>query len=374
VKGSDNQLNRIAHGSHHGSVGGLVTATDLRVVRAMTNVDPVQGALQAGAVTSIGSLPHRDADAAAAFVLRHHQVLPAAPQLPRRSPLEGMIAQAARGIPGVEVQPNGALDVDVSALDPAAPITPAFTGASHAGLLAFLALASGRTEPVKLQLTGPITLGMALTDAGAPPTLAFAIAAAAVRAEAGALVELVRRRLPDAPLLVFLDEPGLVRAAAGGLPIESEAATDVLSSALAAFENDAVTGVHCCGDADWRLVTAAGPTVLSLPVDLESVPRSAAVINGHLDRGGWIAWGVVPTDQPLGTDADRLWRRLGSVWSELAQAGCDAVQLRTQALVTPACGLAGHGVSQAALALRLAGRVATRVTDQAVAARLSAGA
>ena len=285
-----------------------------------------------------------------------------------------MIAQAARGIPGVDVLPNGALRVDLDGLDPGAPMTPSFNGASHGGLLAFLAAASGRTEPVKLQLTGPITLGMALADAGIPPRLAFSIAAAAVRAEGAALVELARRRLPDAPLLVFLDEPGLVRAVERALPIESEAAVDLLSSALAAFENDAVTGVHCCGDTDWRLVTAAGPTELSLPVDLASVPRSGAVINAHLDRGGWIAWGVVPTDEPLGTDADRLWRRLGSVWSELAQAGCDPVQLRTQALVTPACGLAGHGVSQAALALRLAARVATRVTDQAVAARLSAGA
>ena len=73
-------------------------------------------------------------------------------------------------------------------------------------------------------------------------------------------------------------------------------------------------------------------------------------------------------------DADRLWRRLGSVWSELTQAGGDAVLLRTNSLVTPACGLAGHGVTQARLALQLASTVAVRVTDQAVATRLSAGA
>ena len=54
-----------------------------------------------GVVTSIGSLPHRDADTAAAFVMRHHGALPAAPQLPRRSRLEGMVVQAVRGIPGV---------------------------------------------------------------------------------------------------------------------------------------------------------------------------------------------------------------------------------------------------------------------------------
>ena len=115
-------------------------------------------------------------------------------------------------------------------------------------------------------------------------------------------------------------------------------------------------------------------TVLSMPVDLAIASDAAPVINAHLDRGGWVAWGVVPTHEPLGTDADRLWRRLNSVWSELAQHGCDAVLLRTNALVTPACGLAGHGVSQARLALQLAAQIAGRVTDQAHAVRLSAGA
>ena len=283
-----------------------------------------------------------------------------------------MIAQSARGIAGVSVEADGSLALDIDLLDPAAPVKPTFTGASHAGLLAFLSLVAGRAEPVKLQLTGPITLGFALLDAGAPARLAFRVAAAAVRAESTALVDLVRRRLPDAPLVAFLDEPGLVRA--GELPIDAEDGVDILSSALAALENDAVTGVHCCGPTDWRLVEAAGATVLSLPVDLVAATNAAPVISSHLERGGWIAWGVVPTHQPLGTDADRLWRRLSSVWSELAQNGCDAVLLRRNALVTPACGLAGHGVTQARLALQLASAVAVRVTDQAVATRLSAGA
>lgn len=342
----------------------------------MTKVDAVRGGqvLRPGAVTSIGSLPHRDADSAAGFVLRHHASLPAVPQLPRRSPLEGMVAQAARGIVGVRVTPDGTLVVDPAALDPAAPTQPTFDGSSHAGLLAFLSLAAGRTDPVKLQLTGPITLALAFLYAGAAPDVALGVAVAAVRAEGTALLALCRRRLPDAPFLVFLDEPGLVGSGALELGIEGEAVVDVLSSALAVVEDDATTGIHCCGPTDWRIPSTAGATVLSVPVDHLPVMASATAISAHLERGGWIAWGVVPTHEPLGDDPDRLWRRLSSLWCELVQVGCDPVQLRTQALVTPACGLAGHGVSQAARAMELASAVAARVTDQAVAARLSAGA
>jgi hypothetical protein len=329
----------------------------------------VQAFLRPGGVTSIGSLPHRDADAASEFVLKHSPALPAAPQLPRRSPLEGMVAQAARGIPGVTVDPDGTLAVDVDVLDPSAPTTPMFDGAGHGGLLAFLSHVAGRTEPVKIQMTGPVTLGCALLEAGADVGVAFEVAAAAVRAQGQALLDLVRQRLPDAPLIAFLDEPSLV-----DVPLDADATIDLLSTGLAALEGVAVTGVHCCGPTDLRLVAAAGPDIISVPAEDDIVLPAANVLTSHLERGGWVAWGAIPTSKPLGTDVDRLWRKLTLLWCDLVNAGADPVLLRAQALVTPACGLAGHGVSQAARALRMTRTLSDRVADQAVATRLTVGA
>src|SRR5690606_32294541 len=65
--------------------------------------------LTAGTSTSIGSLPHADPHEAAALVLERQPRLPAAPSLPNRSGVERMIAQAAWGIPGVEVLADGSL-------------------------------------------------------------------------------------------------------------------------------------------------------------------------------------------------------------------------------------------------------------------------
>jgi hypothetical protein len=45
-----------------------------------------------------------------------------------------------------------------------------------------------------------------------------------------------------------------------------------------------------------------------------------------------------------------------------------------QSLVTPACGLALHRQSQVATVYGLVRRIAERVQDQAIAARMSAGA
>jgi hypothetical protein len=324
--------------------------------------------LEAGGVTSIGSLPHRDADAASEFVLKHTPALPAAPQLPHRSPLEGMVAQAARGIEGVVVGRDGALTVDESRIDPDAPVIPMFDGAGHGGLLAFLSHAAGRTAPVKIQLTGPITLGCALVAAGADPDLAFTIAAAAVRTQGEALLEVVHHRLPDAPVVAFLDEPSLTTA-----PLGHDATVDLLSTGLAALEGVAVTGVHCCGPSDLRLVAAAGPDIISMPAEDECVLPYAGVLASHLERGGWIAWGAIPTSKPLGTGAGRLWRSLASLWADVAAAGADPLLLRLQALVTPACGLAGHGVTQAARALRMTQTLSEKIAEQASSLRFKVG-
>lgn len=339
----------------------------------MTDPVTMDRVLTAGLATSIGSLPHHDPAEAAAFVLAHQAELPAAPSLPARSPLESMVAQGGWGVAGVTVADDGSLAVDPAALDPAAPVEGGVDGEPFAGLRAFLDAAAGRVDPVKLQLTGPVTLGMALRAAGAPTHVAFDVAAAAVRARAVALVEAARRRLPEAPLVVFLDEPSLTACDRPEFPLHLDDTIDLVSGALAVLEPLAVTGVHCCGATDWRAVTLAGPNVLSLPIDA-GIEVAAGALSGFLERGGWVAWGAVPTAGPVGDDADLLWRRLATVWCDLVRVGCDPVQLRTQSLVTPACGLALHDVHQAAHILDLTRIVAERAADQAAGARLSMGA
>ena len=104
------------------------------------------------------------------------------------------------------------------------------------------------------------------------------------------------------------------------------------------------------------------------------IGRDPDVLASFLESGGWVAWGAVPTSGPVGDEPDPCWRRLVGLWCELMRAGCDAGLLRRQALVTPACGLAEHGVTQAARVLRLTTQIAERVQDQAIASRLSVGA
>ncbi|HEY6532825.1 MAG TPA: hypothetical protein VIY72_11005 [Acidimicrobiales bacterium] len=330
--------------------------------------------LPVGLATGIGHLPHCDPGDAVEFVLRHSSRLPSAPSLPARSRREGMVAQAATGIAGVVVEDDGSLSIDEAAMDPEAPFADVdFTGDAWVGLRAFLTAVADRDGPIKVSLTGPVTLGVALHAAGVDVDLAFAVAEATVRHRARALVDHVMRRVPQAELVVFVDEPAMAGLTDTSFPIGPTEGVDLVSGTLAVLEHDAVTGLHCCAPADYRLLLAAGPRVLSVPVDA-GIELCGGLVGDHLDRGGWVAWGAVPTDGPVGPMVERLWRRLMAVWCDLSADGCDPMLLRTQAIITPVCGLSHHGVTQAEHVMELTGRLAARLQDQAVGVRLAAGA
>lgn len=335
--------------------------------------------LRVGTASAIGSLPHRQVDAAVSVSMAACPDLPAAPSLPALDRREGMLSQGAWGLRGVDIGPDGVLRI-TGELDPGDPFVGDPTdgawmldGPAFGGLRAFVHANRHRTGPIKLQFTGPVTLGLGLIDAGVHADRAFAIAGAAVRLRIHAVLETVLATCPLAPQVVFIDEPGLVALSRSDCPIATDEALDLVSGALAAVEPFAVTGLHCCGDTDWRLALAAGPQIVSLPIDT-SITAHAGALGVHIDRGGWVAWGAVPTNRPVGASSDRLWRNLSDTWCELVQRGCDALRLREQALVTPECGLAGHDSLQAEHILSLSVDLAERVRRQSFGVRLSVGA
>ena len=325
-----------------------------------------------GMTSGIGSLPHRDVDHAARFVL-DHMALPAIPTLPRRSPAEGMIAQAVVGIEGITLGQYGAIAVDAARIDPSNPVTTDLLHDAFGGFRAFLEAAPGRVRAVKWQFVGPVTLGMALTRAGVPDHLAFDVAVHAVRSHVQHLLDIVDEALPDVQQVVFIDEPLIGELTEPGFAIAPDTAIDLISGALAAIEPRAISGLHTCADADWSSMLATGPQVLAIPVS-STIVHSAGYLHQFLARGGVVAWGVIPTDGPIPTSAERSWRRLTELWCQLVQRGCDQVQLRQQCIVTPECGLGMHSQQVAERVHRLTAEIGRRVHDQATAARFVLGA
>jgi hypothetical protein len=327
-----------------------------------------------GSNFGIGSLPHLSAGQAARFSFEAFDI-PTIPSLPRRSPAELAVAQALMGVPGVTLGQYGAVAVDCTGLDPLAEVTTDLDGPQFIGLRAFLDEAHERhhRDPVKWQFLGPISVGLALERAGAATEVAFPAALRAVRSHLVAIAALIADVLPESPQLVILDEP-----LAGGLvgrdfPLAPDDAIDLLSGAMAVLESSATVGVHSCGNADVATLLAAGPHVLSIPVD-----RGLVSIAGYLDRflrsGGWIAWGAVATDGPIGVGQPRAWQRLRSLFCELVQAGCDGDMLVRQCFITPACGLGTHAPSVARHVAEVLRETSLSMQSEASTARFVLGA
>ncbi len=324
-----------------GSVaGGGSSAVRVAEVARPRPLDLVAPASTAGT----GSLPHRDAHDAARFALSAYD-LPTAPSLPRRSPAESRVAQALVGVPGVTLGQYGSVAIDTARLDPVGSVVTDLDRDQFVGMRTFLdmAAAQGLTGPLMWHFAGPISVGLALVRAGAPSDLAFAVARNAVRSHVRALADAVADALPEAAQIVVLDEPLAEHMTTRDLPVTPDEAVDLLSAGMAAVEPIATVGVHCCADIDVSLLLEAGPHLVSLPVT-----QSLASLAGHIDRflarGGWIAWGAVATEGPIGVTANRSWHQLAGLWCALVERGCDPERLRTQSLITPQCGLGAHGV------------------------------
>ncbi|MCU1396076.1 MAG: hypothetical protein JWM34_4504 [Ilumatobacteraceae bacterium] len=327
-----------------------------------------------GMSMAIGSLPHRTIVDAIDVSFDATDIV-TIPTLPKRSPAESMIAQALVGLPGFTVADDGSIVVDPSSMHAAEAVRTDLDHDAFATFRAFLDAASrrGYSGPVKWQFIGPITLGLALQRAGVPSGAAFEIAIRAVRGHVANLLTAVHLALPNSEQIVVIDEPEWGALLEPGFPLAPDLAIDLLSGALAVIEPVAIAGVHCCSGADLQSLTAAGPSVISVPATLALVDQ-ACHLQRFLENGGWVAWGAVATDGPVPMSAERPWKRLCELWCQLVQRGCSPALLRQQSLVTPECGLALHHTSVAERVLRINAEIATRVRDQSAATRFSFGA
>jgi hypothetical protein len=329
--------------------------------------------VEPASTTGVGALPHRNANDAVTFSFEAFDI-PTIPSLPRRSPAEAPIAQALAGVPGVSTGQYGAIAVDVDRLDPSAQVTTDLGWDHFTGFRTFLEVAAerGYDGPVKWQFVGPISVGVALVRAGAQPEVAFEVALQAVDGHLRSLAAAVAGELPGAAQIVLLDEPLVDGLMLPDFPIAPDHAVDLLSSAMASIQTSAAVGVHTCADVDIATLLESGPQVLSLPVSSSVVP-----LVGYLERflrhGGWIAWGAVATEGPIGVTSTRSWHQLSTLWCDLVQRGCDPERLRSQAILTPQCGLAAHNTAVAERVCHSLRDVSRSVRSTAAAAKLMLG-
>jgi methionine synthase II (cobalamin-independent) len=235
------------------------------------------------------------------------------------------------------------------------------------GFDAFVArLRKGADRPlaVKGQVTGPISWGLQVTDRNRRPLLyndAVADALARHLKLAAAWQEKGLRAFAPTTI-ISVDEPYLASIGSAFVSFPREQVVTLVGQVLSGIKG--LKAIHCCGNTDWSVL-------LSTPVDIlnfdaynygETLSLYPAEVTLFLDRGGAIAWGIVPNDEETlakETEAS-LVDRLDETMRMLARKGVSYDALRSRCLITPSCGLGTMSAEGATRALEMTAAVSAR--------------
>ena len=313
--------------------------------------------------TVIGSMPQTDPSATCAQIAHYLKDIPAWPQLPRRSFLENMYVQYSEGFPGVVVKEDKIYidrsqdldrpleqfyaaylenDVDKYAISPE----------NAAGLHSFLALDNLSPLAVKGQITGPITWGLTVTDDTGKAILYDDVLGDAVPKllKLKAAWQEKELRQISRNTIIFVDEPYMSAFGSVSVMLSREQVTSLLEEVFAGISG--LKGVHCCGNTDWSILLNTSVDIISFDAYnyAQSLSLYPAEVKKFLDRGGSIAWGIVPNNEDSldKESAASLKDRLEEAMAPFTRHGIRFQQLITQGLLTPSCGLASLPTGEAA--------------------------
>lgn len=331
------------------------------------------------AAMPVGSLPHTDPARACELMLQYVPEIPAWPQLPKRGFRENMYAQYSEGFPGavldgerIYVDRSGALDAPLERLYAAYLSGDADIGrlgpGYAAGLERFLGIAPQGARAVKGQVTGPVSWGLTVTDQDRRPVLYDDVLADAVakllRLKAIWQEQVLRPLAPQT--IMFVDEPYMSSFGSAYVAIDREQVITLLEEVFSGIQG--LKGVHCCGNTDWSLLLSTSVDILNLDAYsyAETLSLYPDALCTFLDRGGIVAWGIVPVDDEarlLNETSESLAARLDEAMELVASKGVPLEALRAAALVTPTCGMRTLSEGGAEHALRLLSEVSERMRE-----------
>jgi methionine synthase II (cobalamin-independent) len=320
--------------------------------------------------TAIGSFPHTDREAALDIVFKALTHAPLWPQLPKLGLNEQMEIQYSEGMPRAVIdREKGRMYFDttgdysedfalfyetyMTAMDPdegtgdcsAMAISPEFSQ----GLEAFeeRLKASGKKFPfVKVQTTGPCSFALTITDENKRAVwYNEEFRDVVVKALAMKCRWQIRKFAPYAEKVIcFIDEP-ILSAFGSSTYIavkRDEVVAAIAETADAVHAEEAIAGVHCCGNTDWSILIDAGVDLINLDAYAygETIALYPEAVKAFLSKGGLIAWGVVPTSAAIRdvTVEDLAAKFAGLVDNLATKAGVDKGLVIDQSLVTPSCG------------------------------------
>ncbi|MFZ4395850.1 MAG: hypothetical protein ACOYOU_09530 [Kiritimatiellia bacterium] len=315
--------------------------------------------------TAIGSMPFDNADYAADVSLKYLSEAPIWPQLPKFGMHEQMEIQYSEGMPCTVIDREKQrmfFQTNQDYSDAFAQFYEKYMTSDETGDCSAMAIgpefsrgipalekklkALGRKLPaVKVQVTGPCSFALTIVDENKRAIyyneefLDMIVKALAMKCR----WQIQKFRPYAERVICFIDEP--ILSAFGSSTYVSVKREDVVARVNEVVEavhaDGALAGVHCCGNTEWSILIDAGVDIVNFDAFGfgETIAMYAANVKAHLNKGGLLAWGVVPTSSIIREQTvESLAAKLEQGMQHLAATGIDLQQIAAQALITPSCG------------------------------------
>ena len=348
--------------------------------------------------TAIGSLPHKNVNEAMAFVFDIFKEIPFWPQLAGVNKKEDMTVQYIQGIPGIVYDEENCKyyydaqsdeffeqleeffmdyesvvnEKDLTNLDKYA-ITSPYTSAIPIYLDK---IKNSNYAFAKCQIIGAFSFGTSLCDS--ENVCAFydetyrEVLVKGLTLKAIWQIEQVKKANPNTKVIMFMDEPVLSQLGTSAfMTVKRDEVVGMLKEISDIIKDfGAISAVHCCGKADWSVLTDSDIDIINFDAYSYTKRLNAHIneIENFLNKGGYIAWGIVPTldkDALAKTNIEELEQKFEDAVDDLVKKSSMSKDLIIkQSFFTPSCGAGGLSMELAQKAMSLVNELSDKLKQK----------
>jgi len=313
--------------------------------------------------TCIGSAPHKNKDGILKEILNKFREIPFWPQLPKRNFLENMYVQFAENLPGCVIDEKSCKIYIDREKDFSEALEKAFQKYID-GDLDFFSISKEYAEGfyglldkkneisnnrelkcLKGHVTGPISFGLTIKDNTGKSILYFKefeeLLPKFLSMKARWQIKKLKALCDD--VIIFIDEPYLTSIGSSFVNIDKDKTLSAIREVSSSIKDEgALSGLHCCGNTEWDFVLNSGIDIISF--DAYNFTKEFLLyheaIGKFLNRGGVIAWGIVPTSSEdlKKANTNALIKKVTDAIKQLDAKGMDKKEIIRSSIVTPSCG------------------------------------
>lgn len=346
---------------------------------------------------AIGSLPHNDVNSAMKVVEKDFNKIPFWPQLANVSKNEDMIIQFLEGMPSFLPYNSENFSIDTESekffedleeffvdyeeiiADINSPKLEKY-GISENFSSTFpkfeQIISATKPQFAKGQITGPFTLATSINDKNGKCIIydetLKEVVVKLLTLKVLWQIKHIKSANPETTPIIFIDEPSISQIGTSAyLTISEMDVIDMLKEISDVIkENGGISAIHCCGRCDWLLIPIAAEFDI-INFDAYAYSETFAIyrsiITKHLNRGGKIAFGIVPTLDAEALDKitlEDLVEKFDTAVRYLTNKGIDEKLIIDNSLVSTSCGAGSLNVELAEKAMKLTKRLSLELKSK----------